>query len=230
MAVGEATAVLAEAALLPHGSRYVAALLQGIRQAEALGLTWESIDFERGLMTIDWQLQALPYRVKRDKTSGFRIPDGYECRQLAGAVHLVRPKSKAGWRVIPMVPWMRTALLTWREIAPESAHGLVWPNPDGSPRYYKHDDAEWYDLQKAAGVTHPTRRTKTDEPAPYTIHETRHTTATLLLEAGVDPAIIVQIIGHSSIITTRSYQHVRTGPALHALDMVAERLQLVAPD
>lgn len=230
MSVPEATAVLQQAALLPHGSRYVAALLQGIRQAEALGLTWESVDFERGLMTIDWQLQALPYKVRRDKTSGFRVPDGYEHRQLAGALHLVRPKSKAGWRVIPMVPWMRTALLTWRDAAAPSPHGLVWPMADGTPRQYKTDNTEWYALQAAAGVTHPTRVTKDGDPAPYTIHETRHTTATLLLEAGVDPVIIVQIIGHSSIITTRSYQHVRTGPALQALDMVAERLRLVAPE
>ncbi len=35
----------------------------------------------------------------------------------------------------------------------------------------------------------------------------RHTPATLLLEAGVDAHIIASILGHSSIVTTRGYQH-----------------------
>lgn len=222
----EALAILREAAALPHGSRWAAAFLQGLRQGEALGLTWDAVDLERGLMTIDWQLQTLQYKVTRDRTSGFRVPEGYEARHLRGAVHLVRPKSGAGYRVIPMVPWMRDTLTAWRDKAPENPHGLVWPNPDGTPRYYKADDAEWYALQAAAGVHHPTRVDKDGNPAPYTGHETRHTTATLLLECGVDPAVVIAIMGHSAILTTRGYQHVNAGPALDGLNRVAERLQL----
>jgi integrase len=215
----EALLVLEQASYLPHGSRYVAALLQGLRQGEALGMEWDRIDFDRNLMTVDWQLQPLKYRVARDRSSGFRVPDGYEARQLKGALHLVRPKSDAGWRVIPMVPWFRDALAHWREIAPDSPHGLVWPNPDGSPTYYKADDATWYGLQDAADVRHPKGRY-------YTIHENRHTTVTLLLEAGVDPAVIIAIVGHSSFLSTRAYQHVKQEQALAALAGVAERLQL----
>lgn len=223
MTVEQALAVLPWAGELHHGSRFLAALLQGIRQAESLGLTWDFVDLEQGTMTVAWQLQALPYKVARDRSSGFRIPDGYETRQLRGALHLVRPKSKAGWRVIPLVPVMRDALAAWKaaqaELIPDNPHGLVWPNLDGSPTNTKTDDAEWYALQQAADVRHPACRL-------FTIHEARHTTATLLLECGVDPTVIVAIMGHSDILTTRGYQHVRTERALEALGLVAERLQL----
>ena len=40
------------------------------------------------------------------------------------------------------------------------------------------------------------------------LHEARNTTATLLVEAGVDPKIIKAILGHSSIVTSRGYLHV----------------------
>lgn len=225
MSVAEAVAVLGQAAELPHGSRYVAALLQGMRQGECLGLTWEQINLEAGHLVLSWQLQPLPYRVPRDRSSGFRVPDGYESRQVRGRWHLVRPKSDSGWRVIPLVPWMTSALESWREQAPYSPMGLVWPIEVGDPP--KRDDAEWYGLQEAAGVHHPSRTVERDgkaAPAPYTIHEARHTTATLLLEAGVDPAVIQAILGHASIVTTRGYQHVRIGPAKAALEAVAERL------
>jgi integrase len=239
MSVDQALAILPWAGELHHGSRYLAALLQGMRQGECLGLTWEAIDLEANTITIEWQLKWLPYKVPRDRTSGFRVPDGYEVRRLSltplidedgkavaptGAAHLVRPKSKAGYRVIPIVPVMREALVAWKERSTgtigKNPHGLVWPNLDGSPTYYKLDDEEWYAIQQAAGVHHEKAQRL------FSIHEARHTTATLLLECGVDPTVIVAIMGHSSILTTRGYQHVRTERAREALQLVATRLQL----
>ena len=95
----------------------------------------------------------------------------------------------------------------------------MWLTADDSPRYYKDDDAEWYALQEAAGVRHPTGRL-------YTIHEARHTTAQLLMEARVDPAVVTAILGHSSIVTSRGYMHAKQTHTLDALEQVAERLQL----
>ncbi|MGH3631494.1 MAG: tyrosine-type recombinase/integrase, partial [Sciscionella sp.] len=219
LSVEQAVAVLGIAAELPHGSRWVAALLQGMRQAECLGLTWDQVDLERRMIVLSWQLKPLPYRAKYDRDSGFRVPDDYDARQLEGRMHLVRPKSAAGHRVIPLVPWMVAALEKWRAIAPSSPHGLVWPAADGSPADQKADDAEWYALQGTAGVGHPAGRW-------YTVHEARHTTATLLLEAGVDPAIITAILGHATIVTSRGYMHVNTAPLAAAMERVAERLSL----
>ncbi|WP_377324675.1 tyrosine-type recombinase/integrase [Pimelobacter simplex] len=223
MTVEQALAILPVAGELHHGSRFLAALLQGMRQAECLGLTWQSVDFEANTITVEWQLKSIPYKIARDRKSGFRIPDGYKVRHLQGQMHLVPLKSKAGFRVIPIVPVMREALLAWRErsadLIADNPHGLVWPNLDGSPTYYKVDDAEWYGIQQVADVQHPSGRL-------FTIHEARHTTATLLLEAGVDPTVVVAIMGHSDILTTRGYQHVRTERAREALEKVADRLEL----
>lgn len=222
--IDQCIAVLAAAKELPDGSRWAAALLQGMRQAEALGLTWDEVDLERATLTISWQLQPLPYNIPRDRASGFRVPDGYEVRQLDGSLHLVRPKSKKGWRVIPLVPWMRDALAYWREVGGVNPHGLVWPRTDGRPQRARNDDAAWYALQDSAGVIHPTRLNDDGEPDHYTIHEARHATATILLELGVDPSIAAGLIGQAKVI--EAYRHVNTTMKRKALEQVAERLAL----
>jgi len=213
----DALAMLAVAATLPHGSRWLAAFLQGMRQGECLGLTWDEVDEDR--LSVSWQLQALPYVDRSRKALGFRIPDGYEAKRLEKSLHLVRPKSRAGWRVIPLVPWMAESLASWREVAPASPHGLVWPAQSGSPASARQDRLEWRALQDTVGVRHPSGRY-------YELHEARHATATLLMKLGVDEAVRIQIMGHSSIASTRGYEHVDVTQARKALERVAERLQL----
>jgi hypothetical protein len=222
METDEAIAVLGVAAGLPHASRWVAALLEALRQGEALGLTWPCVK-PGGLpvMDISWQLQSLPYIDRRNKALGFRVPDGYESRHLEGALHLTRPKTSAGQRIIPLVPWMDSALEAWREVAPHSPHGLVWPATDGRPADAKQDLEEWYALQDAAGhIHHPSGRF-------YYGHETRHTTISLLKELGVDDAVIAQIVGQSKLV--ESYVHLPQRMTLAALNKLADRLQLSPP-
>ena len=106
----QALTLLETASQRRDGSRWVAALLQGMRQAECLGLTWEHVDLDAGTIDVSWQLQALPYADREREI--FRVPDGYETRHLWKAFHLVRPKTARGHRVIPLVPWMTAALTT----------------------------------------------------------------------------------------------------------------------
>lgn len=219
MTTSEALLVLAEAATLPHGSRWALALLQGMRQGEALGLTWDAVDLTEQALRVEWQLQPLRYRDPERKRLGFRIPPNYEARHVDGAFHLVRPKTRQGYRIIPLVPWAANALEAWRDVAPTNKHGLVWPTPTGRPRSARTDAAEWHALQASAGVMHPSGR-------PYHVHEARHSTATLLMELGVPESVRVAIMGHSSITTTHGYEHVDTSTARVALEQVAARLQL----
>jgi integrase len=221
MSTPEALLVLAEAGKLAHGSRWLLALLQGMRQGEALGLTWDAVDLEAETLRIEWQLQSLPYIDADDRKQGFRIPDGYEARRLAGAYHLVRPKTRKGFRVIPLVPGATDALREWRRVAPESPHGLVWCTAKGRPINLRDDTEEWQALQQAAGVKHPAGRW-------YHVHEARNTTATLLMELGVPESVRIAIMGHSSIATTRGYEYASTAEARAALEKVAERLGLSA--
>lgn len=52
---------------------------------------------------------------------------------------------------------------------------------------------------------------------PHTIHECRHTTATALALAGVQPAIIAGIMRHSSYAQTMDYTHVGRAAKLEAI-------------
>lgn len=201
----------------PLGTRWLAALLQGMRQGEALGLTWDAINLTTGELEISWQLQALPYEDRQREI--FRIPDGYETRHLRDAYHLVRPKSKAGYRLIPLIPAMHAALQRWKMVAPRSRFGLVWPTNSGDLRTPVEDRQDWYALQNAAGITKP-------DGGHYVLHEARNTTATLLLAAGVDPEIIKSILGHSSIVTSRGYMTVGVDMKRDALTAVGKLLQI----
>ena len=211
----------------PDGSRWALAFLQGLRQAETLGLTWEQVDLTAGTLTISWQVKSLRYRERGNPDAGFLMPDGYEARRLVGATHLVRPKSTAGWRVQPLVPWAVSALERWRQIAPENPHGLIWPGRtlrgETWPRNPASDRDEWDAIQDAAGIKHPSGR-------HYEVHEIRHTTATLLLALKVPETVRVAIMGHSSHASTRTYEHVDLELAREALSRAAARLALTPGD
>lgn len=226
----QVAAVLAVIAKRDDRSRWMAALLHGMRQGEALGLTWDSVDLDRGLLDISWQLQPIPYLHGcggscRHKSAGtcpdrtFRVPDGFEMRRLEGQHSLVRPKTSAGKRLIPLVPWMHTAMQDWQALDRLSPHGLVWPAADGSPQTSRDDHSEWVAIQKLAGIEHKNGR-------PWAGHEARHTAATSLLEAGVDPHTVTALLGHSSIATSRGYQHVDQALARSAMEAVARQMQL----
>jgi integrase len=219
MTVDQGIACLEQAALLPHGVRWVFTLLYGARLGESLGMTWDAIDLNAGEARIEWQLQPLPYNKARDRSSGFRVPDGFEARHLIDAYHLIRPKSAKGWRVAPLLPGVVDGLEAWRTIAPPNPYGLVWPEPNGRPRNDKHDRAEWHAIQARAKVAHPSGR-------PFHIHETRSFAATMLFEAGVAEHVITDLLGHSSIVTSLRYRTVRREPLLEAMERVGKRLQL----
>jgi len=203
LTLADAAAVLLAARDEPDEARWVLAMLQGMRPAEVLGLTWSRVDLETGGVLVDWQLKPLPYKVARDRTSGFRVPAGHEAQRLHDAIHLVRPKTKSGWRRMPLVPWAVLALERWRTVAPSSPHDLVFPRADGRARSDKGDRAAWVVLQDRAQVAHVDGA----QGRRYDLYECRHTTATLLREGGVDDETIIAIMGHSSILSTRAYLH-----------------------
>ncbi|UEJ83454.1 tyrosine-type recombinase/integrase [Brachybacterium halotolerans subsp. kimchii] len=158
-----------------------------------------------------WQAQELVAEHGCDGTCGrkrggwcpekrFHIPEGYEAVQIHGRWHWTRPKTQAGEHPISLLPWIVVALRQWKGEAPVSPRGLVWPSADGGVR----EDAGARDafkaLQETVGVRHPNERA-------YHVHEGRHATATILLALGVDTQIIIAIMGHSSVLSTRKYQH-----------------------
>lgn len=219
----DARKILGVALKRRDSSRWVAALLQGMRPSEALGLRWSNVDLEESVMTIEWQLKNLPYNEPRNPASGFRIPHDFESIRLRDSYHLVRPKTFAGVRTVPIVPWLRTELIAWAAIAPPSPHDLVWPADNGGPLHSNADREEWYGICEEADVW----LTKTDGSRRRPLlYECRHTAATLLLSSGADEKTLTSILGHSAITSTKAYLHTDETRKLQALQTVSEQLGL----
>lgn len=200
----DAARTLRAAGRAEGGVRFAVALLAGLRPAEARGLTWDAVDFDAGVLTVSWQLQALPYLDTKDRSRGFRVPDQYDARHLTHAYHLTRPKTASGERVVPLLPEVGQALLHWREVAPVNPWGLIFTTVtkrgDVMPVRDDLDREQWKALLAGAGVSRI-----------YDLYEARHHVATLLLEAGVDEHTVTAIMGHTNVDTSRIYQHVSAG-------------------
>ena len=209
----------------PLAARWAVALLLGIRQGEALGMEWDRIDLEVGTLDLSWQLQRLPYRHGCGGTCGkvragscpqraLAVPRDFQHRVVDGALALTRPKSQAGWRIIPLPGFVVTALVNHRGIHGASPSGLVFTRADGRPHDPAQDNHAWHDALDAAGLPQ------------VKLHAARHTTATLLLELGVDPKVIQAILGHSTVVMTRAYQHASIEMQRRAMDSMADLMQI----
>nr|WP_240161568.1 tyrosine-type recombinase/integrase [Flaviflexus equikiangi] len=212
--------ILATALKRDDASRWFAAFLQGLRPAEARGLTWDALDLDELTMDVSWQLKALRYNTPRDRSSGFRIPADHEVRHLVDAWHLVRPKTAAGKRIIPLVDPMPELLTSWKASSPASPYGLVWPGLGGRPKKDPEDQADWKSLIEMAGVAR--------EDRAYDLYEARHTTGTLLSSLNVPEPVIIRIMGHSSMISTKAYIHASLDESRVALEQVSTKLLEIA--
>lgn len=201
-------------------SRWVAILLNGMRQGERLGLRWQDVDFDKKIIHVQRQLQELPYRDNQNKHLGFRVPVGYGAIQLVDRWHLVPVKTESGERVVPMTHWMEDSLRLQQERTSGSRFDLVWCRDDGMPIDPKDDRAGWSDLQVRSGIAEKAGRT-------FDVQEGRHTTITFLKELGEDDETIEQIVGHSKLV--QSYVHTDLSPKVRdAIDRLAGRLQLAS--
>lgn len=191
------------------GARWAFGFLTGARESEVLGLEWSRVNLDSATVDISWQLQRMPRthgcgprvggvwpckftRPSYCPKSSWRFPNG-EYRECSGTLCWTRPKTRAGKRMVPLIPDLVHVL---RSIEGTSPHGLVFHHPDGKPIDQEQDQKAWKRLLKDAGIPHVRQ------------HTIRHSTATLLMEAGADAHVIQSVIGHSDIAMTRSYQHV----------------------
>lgn len=111
------------------------------------------------------------------------------------------PKTGSSRRVVPLLPALRPALLERVESELASGRyrpdGPVFARPDGSharPSTIRKDFAA---VVARANV------------APLSLHQLRHSCATLLQERGVSGRVVMELLGHSSIrVTLDLYTHV----------------------
>lgn len=111
--------------------------------------------------------------------------------------NLKSPKSFAGIRDIPMAPNLSQLLREWRLASPNTAGGLVFPTQTGKVMWHAsmHHDF-WRPFMKSIGLSKP------DGTPKYHFHALRHVAASLLIEQGLQPKRIQQIMGHASITMT----------------------------
>ncbi len=205
-------------------TRWAAGLMLGGRQGELLGLQWDRVDLDAGTLDLAWQLQWLKLKAgaKSDDPGRFDVPAGFEHIPLWRGAALTRPKTSKSQRMLPIPAPLVAILEVYKRTATKNPWDLVWVTVPGEksrdkvpkPISDKDDRAAW----KAAQI-----RAEVD---PVDIHAMRGTTATLLMEAGVDARIIQEILGHSNVVTTRGYQTVNLEAARKSLGSLDALLEL----
>jgi len=134
-------------------------------------------------------------------------------KRIEGEVSFAGPKSRKSRRTVPLPKIAVTALKAHREAAGVAdIGGLVFTRPDGRPLGDRGDWQEWADLLAELGLPH------------YRPHDLRHAYATMLLEGGMDPRLVQDLMGWSTAAMAQIYQHVR--PVMHerAVSMLDEVL------
>lgn len=181
-----------------RGARWATALLTGARRGEVLGL---EVDRVTDVLDLSWQLIRLPLSGVDGKPD---VPVDYEYRHLTGGLYLTRPKSSKSWRIIPLYDPLKAILETYIPLMPPNEYGLLFTNngkpisPDQASRDWRKDLAEY-------GIHKNVR-----------LHDARHSTVDLLYEAGLDEAVITDLVGHSARATTRGYRSAQNRKRLFA--------------
>lgn len=192
----------------PDGYLWATFLLTGARRGEILGLTWDRVG---ETIDLSWQLQRIP--------AGHRPPADFERRQVSGGLYWTRPKSRAGWREIPLVDPLRGILAQWRTIAPDNEWGLVFTRRDSAGRALAIDPQfitkAWAKFASDNGFGN------------VRLHDIRHTTVDLLYAAGISEPDIMAIVGHSTVMMSRAYKSPATRERLAvAMEQLTRSLEL----
>jgi len=156
----------------------------GLRRSELLGLRWKDVDLLLATLRISQVLHQLN--------------DGRFVYQ--------EPKTVKGRRTIALSPSSCIELRQHRESQERDANllgtpltddSLVFGHPDGSPRSPSTLTLAFRRLTRRLGFT------------GVRLHDLRHTHATLMMEQGVNPKVVSERLGHTSVvITLDTYSHV----------------------
>lgn len=152
-------------------------ILTGMRLGEIIGLQWKDIDFIHNLIN-----------VKRNVTKVYDPQVGKE-RFFIGS-----PKTKAGFRDIPLLPILRRCLRYIGGKTPNLEHFVI----GNSERNAIHNTIR----------DSYSRFLKRNKLPSINFHGLRHTYATLLVESGGDIKTISTLLGHSNVaLTLNLYVH-----------------------
>lgn len=177
-------------------------LLQtGLRTGELVGLKWEHVDFNNRVLSIE---QSMEYRYK------------------VGEWRIGEPKSKSGYRKIPLTEEAVRILKAQEEknkkieAIPEKWSEYIFLSRKGEPVKNSTYDTALFKICDKVGIKR------------FSMHVLRHTFATRCIEAGMKPKTLQKILGHSSIqITMNLYVHVTEEEKQKEIELVAEALKVI---
>jgi integrase len=183
----------------PYETLFYLALATGMRKGELLGLKWSDLDWSKGILLVQRQLQ-----------------------QIAGqGFSLVTTKTKAGRRQIKVGQETLKRLETHRaqQEAVKTLTGERWQENDlifastiGTFLDQSKVSRELKKVLKKAGLP------------PIRFHDLRHTSISFLLEMGMPVNTVQQRSGHSKAsVTTDIYGH----PMARSQDEAAQRIEEV---
>ena len=177
-----------------------AAIFTGMRQGELLGLKWENVDFDAGIIHVKEQLQYLPdrgYFFKPPKQHSVRdipmpLPLGYILRQVKKEQERLKEIYKTDYQ----------------------NKDLVFCNLDGQP-------------MDGTGLTKRFQKLLKENGFPkIRFHALRHTFATMCRAAGMEIADIQDLLGHADISTTKNmYTHIEIDTLKKAMDKFTQYLE-----
>lgn len=172
---------------------YTVILFSGLREGEAIGLTWDCIDFQKGTMKIYRQLQRIP-----GKWSEFRFA----------------PLKNSKTRVIKLSPFILGELRKQRTKQREDklAAGETWKGfqyERDQENYYVFTDSLGEHL-KSVTVYNNFKKLASEIGVPEArVHDLRHTFAVNSLQCGDDIKTVQDALGHATAAFTLDvYAHV----------------------
>ena len=183
---------------------YMFILTHGLRRGESLGLRWCDIDFERSEIHVRQQINRIDGKLQ------------------AGPV-----KTQAGRRVLPLIDPVRQALLARAPKEMPAFDTLAEPSIEGTIVTGRLDTpVDPHNLSRAFRLL-----IKKSGLPTITLHQGRHTVATMLKDLGVAPRDAQLILGHAQVTTTQQiYQHGTTATQRQAIQAVSRVVRASSRD
>jgi integrase len=183
----------------PLYAAYVLILVMGLRKGEVVGLPWSAVNLDRAELDIGWQLQRvrgqLLHRETKTEASEATLPMPGICVTALR----IREKDQAVAKAAAGASWVQS--------------GLVFTTRAGTPFEPRNLNRRFETRCAKAGV----RR--------ITVHDMRHTCATLLAALDVHPRVAMRILRHAQIdVTMNVYTEVSDAKTLKALRRLGRKL------
>ncbi|MBM4829899.1 tyrosine-type recombinase/integrase [Streptomyces althioticus] len=177
--VAEASQFLTDAAARDDHlfAAWVLVLCLGLRRGEVLGLTWKSVDFERGELYVDHQIQRAGRQILHRETKTEDSDDFLPLPALCLKALRMRRAQQIGDRKAAGELW-------------QNSHDLVFTTKYGTP-------IEPGNLTRMFALR--ARRARLRE---IPLRNTRHTCSSLLVALKVHPKVAQRILRHSQIAMT----------------------------